>query len=66
VLIWVSLIFKTKGKVILSKILEELFKIDLGLQLATRALLPFLKIGTAAACFHNQGNFRVSKLRLKM
>jgi hypothetical protein len=30
------------------------------------ALLPFLKIGTTAACFHNEGNFPVDKLRLKM
>jgi hypothetical protein len=28
------------------------------------ALLPFLKIGTRAAYFHNEGNFPVDKLRL--
>jgi hypothetical protein len=28
--------------------------------------LPFLKIGTTAACFHNEGNIPVKTLRLKM
>jgi hypothetical protein len=31
----------------------------------TRALLPFLKIGITAGCFHNEGNFLVEKVRLK-
>jgi hypothetical protein len=29
-------------------------------------VFPFLKIGTTAACFHNEVNFPVNKMRLKM
>jgi hypothetical protein len=46
--------------------LEKLFKVEIGLLLPTRALLPFLKIGTTAAFFHKEGNFPFNKLRLKM
>jgi hypothetical protein len=46
--------------------LEKLLRIEIGLQLTTRALLPLLKIGTTAACFHNEGNFPLDKLRLKI
>jgi hypothetical protein len=34
--------------------------------ITTRDLLPFLKIVTTAACFYNEGNFPVDKLRLRM
>jgi hypothetical protein len=29
-------------------------------------MLPFLKIGTTAASFHNEGNFPVNKMRWEM
>jgi hypothetical protein len=32
----------------------------------TSVLLPFLKIGTAAACFHKVGNFPFNELVLKI
>jgi hypothetical protein len=43
----------------LLKILEKLFKIQTGLQLAITALMSLLKIGTAATCLPNKGNFPV-------
>jgi hypothetical protein len=38
------------------KILEKWFKIVIGVKLEIKALLPFLKTGMTAACFHRVGN----------
>jgi hypothetical protein len=48
------------------KIMENVFKIVIGLLLIIRALLPFLKMGMTVACFHTVGDFPCNKLILKM
>jgi hypothetical protein len=45
---------------------KKIFEIVIGLLLVIKALLPFLKTGMTAACFHRVGKFPCNKLILKM
>jgi hypothetical protein len=44
---------------------DKLLRVEIEGQLLVKAILPFLKIGTTAACFQSEGNSCSDKLRLK-